>query len=160
MDAFLENLSEGQLRVIKTAIYPQRWQEFEDKYDLDWHYTKFEPGSYTKVATSPGVYCFHIGHAHNNIPPMGQSLYGGITTRTLRIRCREYLVEKDNDEGRIYVRKFLKVFEGELDFAWAIVDPKVYDLRQLEKDMNGAMMPPYSRKDFDAKVRGERAAWQ
>ena len=36
----------------------------------------------------------------------------------------------------------------------------MFDIKQLEKDFNNAMMPPYSRKDFSAEIRDARGAWQ
>ena len=70
-----------------------------------------------------------------------------------------YFSEKDADNGRIWVRKFLNVFEGELTLGWSEVDTMITDLKALEKDFNDAMMPHYSVKDFSAEVRAGRNAW-
>lgn len=72
----------------------------------------------------------------------------------------KYFSEKDARGGRLAVRKFLHVFEGDLTLVWSDIDPAVFDIIQLEKDFNDAMMPPYSRRDFSAEVRAARGAWQ
>ena len=156
---FLEEVAETELRIVRTQIFPDRWRLFCDQYNLAWHYTPFEREHVCQLSTAPGVYCFHLGHALDCLPPLGISLYGGITTDSLRTRCLRYFWEKDADQGRFWVRKFLQVFEGELTLGWSEVDTSAVDIRALEKDFNDAMMPQYSVKDFSAAVRAARNAW-
>ena len=156
---FLEEVAENELRIVRTQLFPSRWRDFCNLYSLAWNYTPFERDQVANISQRPGVYCFHIGHDFNCLPPFGLSLYGGITTRSLRARCRRYFWEKDAVQGRFWVRKFLHVFEGELAFGWSEVDPNSVNLSILEKDFNNAMMPHYSVRDFSADVRAGRNAW-
>ena len=160
MDPFLEELSKDHLRIVKTQPYPERWRIFCDKYSLAWHSTPFKREHAGNVSDKPGVYCFHIGHDLTCLPTFGVSLYGGITQRSLRERFLEYFRERDSNQGRTHVRKFLMVFREELSFGWSEVDttPAV-DLKTIEKDFNDAMMPPYSIRDFSADVLKKRNAW-
>lgn len=158
-DAFLKKLGLAELRNVRLHLNPTRWKKYCDLHKHNWNFTPFEPKRADKIPEKPGLYCFYIGHDLKCLPRIGLSLYGGITTRTLKIRFKEYLHEKDNDKGRTSAKKFLNVFDGELLFGWVIVEDTSI-LSQLEKDFNDAMMPPYSIRDYSAKVRGERSAWQ
>ena len=156
---FLEEVAENELRIVRAHIFPDRWRLFCHQYSLIWNYTPFERDQVQRISNESGVYCFHIGHALDCLPPLGLSLYGGITTDSLRRRCLRYFWEKDADHGRFWVRKFLQVFEGELTLGWSEVDTATVDINALEKDFNDAMMPHYSVKDFSAAVRAARNAW-
>lgn len=45
-------------------------------------------------------------------------LYAG-ETLSLKERYRDYIVERNTHDGRVHVRKFLNVFWGEVEFAYA-----------------------------------------
>lgn len=156
---FLEEVAENELRIVKTQLFPRKWRKFCNLYNLAWNYTPFERGQVANISNGPGVYCFHIGHDLNCLPPIGLSIYGGITSKSLRARCLRYFWEKDAAQGRFWVRKFLQVFEGELTLGWSEVDSSAVNLDILEKDFNDAMMPHYSVRDFSAEVRAGRNAW-
>lgn len=158
-DAFLQQVGLDQLRIVKTQPYPDRWQQFCAMYDLTWNFTPFRRELANQVPRVPGVYCFHIGHELNCLPSFGLSLYGGKADYSLRTRFQQYFSERDSENGRLWVRKFLKVFDGELSFGWSPVDIGKFNLRKLEKDFNDAMMPQYSRRDFSAAVLAARNAW-
>lgn len=158
MDAFYQALWDEH-RIFTTAIHPQRWATFAGQYNLNWLYVPFEPAEQVTVPAVPGVYCFHIGHRYQSLPVLGFVLYHGITRRTLRERYGEYLQEKDDPEGRFTIRKMLKVFEHELTFACATVDPDAIDLSKLELDLGGATVPHYAVKDLPADVKARRNAW-
>ena len=157
---FLEQFAEHELRTVRIALFPERWRLFCARYRPDWHHTPFEPEEVSRISDRPGVYCFHVGHGLACLPPLGLSLYGGISEVSLRKRCMRYFAEKNAKSGRSSVRKFLQVFEGELTLFWSEIDTTTFDIVQLEKDFNDAMMPPYSRKDFSIEVQTARSAWQ
>lgn len=156
---FLTEIAKKKLRIVHTQVFPNRWYEFCNKYSLDWQYTPFERERVRNISRDPGVYCFHIGHDLNCLPPIGLSLYGGCTERSLRTRCLKYFWEKNAAEGREHVRTFLHVFDGELTLGWSKVDTQKIDIKTLEKDFNDALMPQYSLRDFSAGVRAGRNAW-
>lgn len=159
LPAFIEEIVLDKLRVVQSQPNPDRWSSFCGQYNLTWTYTPFERGQVKKISDNPGLYCFHIGHELSCLPRWGLSLYGGSTDRSLRIRCREYFREQHSKRGRLHVRVFLSVFESDLTFAWAEVDPTTIDLSSMEQEFNDAMMPHYSVKDFSAEVRARRRLW-
>lgn len=160
LNPFLTEVAMDKLRIVRTQLFPNRWRQFCDNYSLAWQYTPFERDLVQLISGDPGVYCFHVGHDLNCLPPFGLSLYGGCTERSLRNRCLNYFWEKDAPQGRQHVRTFLQVFEGELTLGWSEVDIGRIDIKALEKEFNDALMPPYSVKDFSAEVKAGKNAWQ
>lgn len=168
MDAFFEDMDELNRRTIKCAPYPSKWKKFSDRYDLAWKKVEFSEEKKEQIPEKPGIYCFFVGHEFGALPPVGYALYVGIvgisekqkSLRTLRRRYAEYLSEKDNPAGRNHVRWFLNVFKGELVFLCAVSDMSPDDLKAMERALNDALMPPFSKRDFSAAVATQRNAWQ
>lgn len=159
MDAFLENIAGNELRLIKCQPHPRRWLNFSNAHQLDWQFTPFRRGGAAALPSAPGFYCFVLVNGWANLPAVFYPLYAG-ETLDLRTRYRNYLTEKNSRNGRFHVKKFLKVFSGETQFCFAPYNADKDELRQIEKKLNDALMPPYSRRDFTAEVRAGKEAWQ
>ena len=97
---FLDQLADLELRTVRLALFPDRWRMFCAQYRLSWQHTLFERNEVSKISNTPGVYCFHVGHELACLPPLGLSLYGGISEDSLRRRCMKYFWEKDAKVGR------------------------------------------------------------
>lgn len=158
-NAFLNQVAAAEARVVKTALFPARWNAFSAVHKLDWKSVDFNESGKASVDDKSGVYCFHVGHAYTELPIIGVALYGGETVN-LRTRYGQYMQEKTKPDGRVGVKKFLNVFEGELVFRWAVVDEPKATLRVLERALNDALMPAYSIRDFSAEVKAGKDAWQ
>ena len=158
MDAFLEGIATDELRILRSAPHPARWREFSRDFALDWRAVAFRPRGSGPVPIGPGLYSFVVACKFPGLPAVMYPLYAG-ETESLKKRYREYVTELGNDGGRIHVRKFLKVFEGEVDFAYAELQADKDGLRAVERRLNDALMPHYSLRDFSAEVRRARAAW-
>jgi hypothetical protein len=156
----MEDLLTNEARNITCAPYRTRWAEFNKDYPLLWNYVEFNKHSHPSVPNCPGVYCFFVGLPGISLPAVGYPLYAGQTERTLRIRYGDYLVEKDSKTGRVHVRKFLNVFWGEVLFAFAAFSGDREQVKTVERRLNDALMPVYSRNDFSADTRAKRGAWQ
>lgn len=87
-------------------------------------------------------------------------MYLGKTERTLRERFGEYLTEQGDPNGRVHVRKFLRVFEGELSFVCTLFDGSHEQVRAIETSLLDALMPAYSDSGYSAEVRAGKGAWQ
>ena len=159
MDAFLENLASGELRLIHCQPYPKRWQNFSQSHRLVWTTIPFRRGGGAALPEISGFYCFVIGNGLPDLPSVLYPLYVG-ETGNLKQRYGNYVTEKNSAKGRLHVRKFLKVFEGEAAFAYAPYVADKDDRMTIEKKLNDALMPPYSRRDFSADVKAGRGAWQ
>ncbi|WAC59650.1 hypothetical protein [Brevundimonas sp. SL130] len=160
MDAFLQSLAEGEQRLVKCQPMPSRWMAFAAKHPFTWTHVPFSAATGEQVPQEPGFYCFFVGLPPASLPPIGFPLYVGKTERTLRTRFREYVREKDDDEGRVRARKFLKVFEGELYFSFTVFRGTPAEVKAIETELHNALMPAYSDIGYDADVREARQAWQ
>lgn len=160
MDAFLLGLAEEDSRLVKMQPWPKRWADFHAKHQLVWTHFQFAPSSANVIPTVPGLYCFFVGQPPASLPPVGYPMYVGKTERTLRIRFGEYLREQNDPGGRVRVRKFLNVFEGELYFSCTPFNGTAAQVKEVETDLHNALMPAYSDIGYSAEVRQKRQAWQ
>jgi hypothetical protein len=159
LDAFLEEVAADELRVIRCAAYPSRWLKFTKDHALDWQVVPFARGGAVAVPESPGLYCFIVGNGMSGLPQVLFPLYAG-ETENLRTRYKNYLTERNAARGRRQIRKFLTVFWGEAEFCFAQHSGSKPQLRQIERALNDALLPPYSQRDFSAEVKASRNAWQ
>lgn len=160
MDAFLQELAGDELRKISCLPKPARWADFSAKHKLVWQHTLFEKGNHALIPEEPGFYCFVVGLPGTALPPIGYPLYVGKTERTLHTRFGEYLREQEAEKGRTRVRKFIKVFQGELLFFFTHFDGTPQEVKDIETELHDALMPAYSDTGFSAEVRAARNAFQ
>ena len=132
---------------------------------LHWNSIQFGGDDIDKVpADRRGVYAFAIRTDSSVLPPHSYILYIGMagrnSDRPLRERYRDYLSPtKVSTRGRITrVMNWRPV----LQFMFAAVDNSVptEDIEALERQLNTALIPPYSERDMEADVRRKRAAWR
>ena len=112
-----------------------------------------------------GVYAFAICQPSNVLPPHGYILYVGMagrdSNRPLRHRYRDYL-----SNSKIMKRAKIAFMIGNwhevLTFFFAPVDEDMSsnDLKQLERQLNNAFMPPFAEADLDAGLKRKRRAFQ
>ena len=112
-----------------------------------------------------GVYAFAVCQQNEVLPPHGYVLYIGIagkdSDRPLRARYKDYL-----NSRKIMKRTKIALMIGNwhqvLRFFYAPVDDDVPTeaLQKLERQLNTALLPPYSARDMDAKVRAMRRAFE
>ena len=135
---------------------------------LDWDSVSFRQSELDKIPNDKrGVYAFAICHPSTVLPTHGYILYIGIvgiggpdSTRSLRDRYREYLNPKRNAK-RSGISFMIGNWHQVLRFFFAPVgdDFSPKDLKTLEKQLNTALMPPYSRADLDANTRAQQRAF-
>ena len=133
---------------------------------LTWDSIRYGDSEINRVPNDKrGVYAFAVCQESNVLPPHGYVLYIGIagrdSDRSLRDRYRDYL-----SPSRISKRDRVKIMIGTwhqvLRFFFAPVDDDVSseDLQRLERQLNTALVPPYSEADIDATVRRHRRAFR
>ena len=112
-----------------------------------------------------GIYAFAVRINSQILPPHGYILYMGIagenSDRSLRERYRDYL-SPQKIMRRAGIARMIGNWHQVLQFLFAPIDDTVTteDLKQLENQLNTALIPPYSQRDIDAEVRTRRRAWQ
>lgn len=96
----------------------------------------------------------------------GYVIYIGIagrdSNRSLRARCRDYLNAKKLIKARQGIAYAIGNWGEILHLFYAAVDNTVSaaDLKQLEKELNGALLPPYSRGDIEATTKNLQKAFK
>ena len=139
-----------------------------NKYDfesLDWESICYGEAEITKVPDDKrGVYAFAVCTGSNVLPPHSYILYIGIagrnSNRSLRERYKDYLTESKVRKREGIARMIVDWYEV-LRFFFAPVDDTVSsaDLQKLEKQLNTALMPPFSKGDLDADTKRKQRAF-
>ena len=132
---------------------------------LEWRAINFGPDEIEQVPDDRrGVYAFAVRINSDVLPPHGYILYIGIagrnSDRPLRERYRDYLYPKKVIK-RGGIARIMGNWRQVLQFIFAPIDDNVptEDLERLERQLNTALIPPYSERDMDADLRAKRAAW-
>ena len=139
-----------------------------DSYDfnqLPWSSVKYGEDELHKVPDNKrGVYAFAVCRQHDVLPPHGYVLYIGIagrdSDRSLRKRYKDYLNGKKIMK-RTKIAMMIGNWHQVLRFFFAPVDDDLSSegLQKLERQLNTALLPPYSDRDMDAGVRNKRRAF-
>lgn len=140
-----------------------------DDYDLDeliWDSIHFgDPAEIYKIPDDKrGVYVLSICHPSKVLPPHGYVIYGGIagrrSNRSLRERYKDCLNVK-RLQKRPHLAYAIGTWQDVLRFYFAPVDDGVSseDLEKLEKQINTALMPPYSFGDLEADTKSKKKAF-
>ena len=134
---------------------------------LDWHSIKYKYGSNEGIGLIPddrrGIYAFVAQFPNEVFPPHGYVMYIGIagknSDRSLRDRYRDYTRKGILKRERIAY--MLGTWQDILRFFYAPVDDDVSSesLQEIEIQLNTALMPPFSKQDLTADVRGKRRAF-
>ena len=134
--------------------------------NLNWHSIKFGCEEIDQVPDDKrGVYAFAVRINSTVLPPHGYILYIGMagrnSDRSLRERYKDYLSPK-KVRKRGGIARVIGNWRRVLQFFFAPVDDTVTteDLENLERQLNTALIPPFSEMDMDADVRRKRSAWR
>lgn len=139
-----------------------------DEYDFDslpWESIRYGEAEITRIPNDKrGVYAFAVCTESDIIPPHGYILYVGIagrdSKRSLRDRYKDYITESKlrKREG---IARMIVDWHDVLRFFFAPVDDSVSsdDLKKLERQLNNALLPPFSRGDLDAGIKSQRRAF-
>ena len=112
-----------------------------------------------------GVYAFAVCRNSDVLPPHGYILYIGIagkdSQRPLRERYKDYLNVK-KVKKRVRIARMIGTWHQVLRFFFAPVgdDVSSEDLKTLEKQLNTAIMPPFSEGDLEAETKKKRRAFR
>jgi len=112
-----------------------------------------------------GIYAFAICSEVASLPPHCYVLYIGIagrnSQRSLRERYRDYLnVKKVIKRERI--ARMISSWRAVLRFYYAPVPAEITSdqLEEIEKQLNGALLPPMAEGDVEATIKAQRRAFR
>lgn len=112
-----------------------------------------------------GVYAFAVCTNGTALPPHCYVLYIGIagrkSNRSLRERYRDYLNARKILK-RERIARMIGCWRSILRFYYAPVDPAMSseELEELEKQLNGALLPPMAEGDLEATIKAQRRAFR
>ena len=151
---FMVVLEPDKLVAADSALQPLAWQSI--------------PYGHDEIHRVPddkrGVYAFAISHPTSVLPPHCYVLYIGIagrdSGRSLRERYRDYL-NRRKVRKRERIARMIVCWSSVLRFFFAPVDETVTsdELKNIERQLNTALMPPLSINDVDAETRQMRRAF-
>ncbi len=134
--------------------------------DLVWHSIPYnDPTALDSVPDDkPGLYAFAIRAPRVPLPPHGYILYigsaGKSPNRSLRDRYQEYL-KFHHVIKRERIARMIRSWHETLTFHFAPAPGTVTwkDIERMEKQMNSALIPPFSVKDLDSTLKQHRRAF-
>jgi len=133
---------------------------------LEWDSIPYGEDEIDKVpADKRGIYAFAVHHPSDVLPPHGYILYIGIagrgSSRSLQARYRDYLNQKKVVK-RPRIARMIGDWHKCLKFFFAPIEDNISsdDLEKLERQLNTALMPPFSEGDLEAGTRAKRRAFR
>ena len=111
-----------------------------------------------------GIYAFSVYHENPILPRHGYVLYIGIagrrSERSLRARYRDYFNERKIAE-RPGILRMIVTWSDVLKFCFAPIEDTISSeqLEELERQLVGAFMPPFSVGDVEADLKRARRAF-
>lgn len=139
------------------VIHPDQLMGLTLPTALEWNSLQFNEDNKKGVPEDRGVYAFVVQHNDNNLPCHGYITYVGITgneskERNLNKRYKDYLRDQKKPK-RIHIHEMLTKWKDCIYFYYAAIEDRDIDLSDVEKKLNDAIIPPYSKNDFTAKVK-------
>ena len=152
---------------LEVTLSPGKLKTDEFEIDkLEWNSICYGKEELEKVPDNRrGLYAFAICRPNDILPPHGYILYIGIagrdSNRSLRARYRDYLNEKKILK-RSRIALMIGTWREVLRFYFAPVenDFTTERLQTLERQLNTALLPTFSRRDLDANVRKIQRAFK
>ncbi|MCY4047068.1 MAG: hypothetical protein OXF42_03035 [Candidatus Dadabacteria bacterium] len=131
---------------------------------LTWESIQYNKGDKNNIPDDKkGIYAFAIRHCSDVLPPHLYILYVGIAgigdKSSLRSRYESYL-NTGEVLGRAKITKMISLWRDVLVFLFAPIEDKTSNsqLEKLEEQINDALRPPMSQKDYTSNIRrGKRA---
>ena len=149
------------------VLSPQLLQARFTLPNLTWQAIRF--GDEAALSDVPddrrGVYAFVLQQESRVLPPHAYVLYIGLAgrspKRSLRDRYREYL-RASQLIRRARIARMIATWHDVLSFHFAPVEEDVTteQLLRLERQLNSALVPPFSEQDLDAEIKRQRRAFQ
>lgn len=151
---------------VPVTLSPQKMKVDEHAFPaLAWESISYGAKELDKIPDDKrGIYAFSVCHNDNILPPHGYVLYIGIagrdSDRSLRERYKDYLNQKKVIK-RPKIALMIGTWRDVLKFFFSPVPDEVSSdsLKTLERQLNTALMPPFSEGDLEADTKRKRRAF-
>lgn len=152
--------------IVDFTLIPGHLTEYADlAVSLTWSSVKYGAEEVDQVPNDKrGLYAFAVCLPSESLPPHGYILYVGMagrdSARSLRERYRDYLIPSKIVKRHTIIR-MIGNWRSVLRFFYAPVEDDVSseDLKEMERQLNTAFMPPFSLNDLKAGVAARRRAF-
>ena len=167
LDDFVNASAEQLLRYRFTVtLHPDRLTAADSELQpLAWDSIPYGPDEIHRIPDDKrGIYAFAISYPSDVLPLHSYILYVGIagrdSRRSLRARYRDYLNRRSLLK-RERIARMVVCWGPILRFCFAPVEETVTsdDLKNIERQLNSALMPPLSINDLDAQTRQMQRAF-
>ena len=141
----------------KFLLYPMYWKDINNKIQLKlkWSSIKFNTENFSLAPNKKGIYAFILQPSCDNFFETRYLFYVGKTNRTLRLRYKEYLDEKDGKgKPRKKVHKMLNQYEDCLHFYWAEIND-IKRVNECEEKLLHTFIPHINVSIPKAKIKNE-----
>ncbi len=148
----------------EVVLHPGLWRGYSSAGMFTWKHVDFDRPSRARVPKKPGLYAFAVQPPHANFPPSSWLFYVGEVgataspSRTLWQRYKEYLNELDTSV-RKKVGSIIYRYNGYVRFYYCELDPKMVNIKNLERDLITALWPYANIRDFSIDIAGTRQAF-
>lgn len=171
LDSLIDFANEANEEIAKytvpVTLSPEKMMVNEHAIEtLTWESISYGGEELERVpADKRGIYAFAVCRHSDVLPPHGYVLYIGIagrdSERTLRDRYKDYLNTR-KVKKRARIARMIGTWHPVLRFYFAPIDDDVSsnDLQALEKQLNTALIPPFSEGDLDADTKQKRRAFR
>lgn len=160
---FVQETDDLKSYAIRFVLSPRQWATFQCPISLTWHRVKFDRQNAAAIPRATGIYAFIVEYMGSQFPPHGYVMYIGITKRdgggNLRKRYRQYLAER-RVLKRAKVHYMLNKWSQHLYFHYSEVNDSQCDIRELERRLCDALVPPCNKNDFSARIRQQVQAFR
>jgi hypothetical protein len=138
-------------------LYPLYWSDINNRIQLKvkWNSILFNSNNLSHTPDKKGIYAFILQPSYENFLETKYLFYVGKTNRTLKIRYKEYLDEKEGKgKPRKKVHKMLNQYEGFLHFYWAEIGT-VKNVNKFEENIINTFLPHINVSIPKAKIKNE-----
>ena len=125
----------------KFILWPQKWEAYDLPDLFDWEIHPFQPNQIENIPCEPGIYSFVIQPGIASHSHCSYLMYIGQTERTLRVRFREYLRDRNNPNCRPKILELLNRYKDYLHFCCLIIEEKERII-EIETALINAFRPP------------------
>ncbi len=141
----------------KFLLYPEHWKDMSNhiSYTLKWKCYRFNRNNIDRIPNQKGIYCFIVKPKLPNFFETRYLFYVGQTTRTLKIRFKEYLKDQSGQgKPRSKVFEMLNFYKDNLFFYFVGING-LQRINYVEQKLLNIFVPHINSDIPIAKVKPE-----
>lgn len=144
------------------CLSPSQWQLYGRADGLQWTTIQFTEANRQLVPQSAGLYAFSISPAvsdifeHHYLMYIGQA--GFNSANTLYKRYQDYITPS-KVARRPKILRMKELWPDNICYSYTVVDVATTNLKDIETELNDALIPPCVTGDFSTEIRRAKKAF-